>query len=269
LKNYRIIPVLLLLIVSNFSYGQNSPSLTLSIGLSLPAQDLGGELTNTGDSGISFISRDFIKNNYATSGGVSLSGTLLIPFEKNGLIIGRLSGSYTFFNVFRKTFFGVTKENNIETAVSFDNRFSATAMGIGIEINPFPESRIRPFVYTDFTVNLFSMSLIRNEILSSLFNDSFRLGLLPGAGITFKFNKEYSFVLGGSYHFGNLFLKSGSSSFDDRIVFEREGIPINDMEGLFYTNLSDPDSFPQQITGRSKSINWWNISLGINIVLGK
>ena len=101
------------------------------------------------------------------------------------------------------------------------------------------------------------------------FNDSFRLGLLPGAGITFKFNKEYSFVLGGSYHFGNLFLKSGSSSFDDRIVFEREGIPINDMEGLFYTNLSDPDSFPQQITGRSKSINWWNISLGINIVLGK
>ena len=114
MKIYRKIPVLLLLIVSNFSYGQNSPSLTLSIGLSLPAQDLGGELTNTGDSGISFISRDFIKNNYANSAGVSLSGTLLIPFGKKSLIIGRLSGSYTFFNVFRKTFFGVTKENNID-----------------------------------------------------------------------------------------------------------------------------------------------------------
>lgn len=269
MKNYRIIPVLLLLIISNYSYGQNSPSLTLSAGISVPAQDLGGELINTGDSGISFISSEFIKNNYANSTGASLSGSLLIPFGKKGLIIGRLSGSYTFFNLFRKKFFGITKENNLITAVSFDNRFSATAIAIGIEINPFPESKIRPFVYSDFTVNLYSMSLIRNENLSVLFNDSFRLGLLPGAGIIFQFDKEYSFALGGSYHFGNLLLKGGSGSFEDRIVFEREGIPINDMEGLFYTNLSDPDSYPQQISGISKNINWWNISLGINIVLGK
>lgn len=268
--NYRIIPVLIVMfLISEYSYAQNSPLLNLSIGIALPVQDLDGELVSTGDSGVSLISRDFIKNNYANSSGVTFAGTLKIPIGKQGYFRGRLSGSYTSFNLFRKSFFGTTIQNNVLVPVSFDSRFTVTGMGIGFEINPFPESRIRPFIFSDITLNLLSMSLIRNNNLTSLFNDTFRMGVMPGAGISIQIDKEYSFVFGGSYHFGNLFFKSVSSSFVDRIVFEREGIPINDKEGLFYSNLSDPDSYPRQVSGKSKSTDWWNLVIGINIKLGK
>lgn len=267
--NYKINFVLIIFFLSNYSNAQNSPLLNLSVGMSVPAQELGGELTSTDKSGFSFINKDFVKNNYANTSGISLCGALKIPFGKKGLFAGRITGSYTFFNVFRRSFLGVTRINNTEVTVSYDTKFTSASMGFGLEFDPVSGSKIRPFLYADFKINLFSMSLIKNDNLTSLFNDSFRLGFLPGVGISYVIDKEYSLVLGGSYNFGNVFLKSSSQSYNDRVVFEREGIPMNDKEGLFYTNLSDPDSLPILESGKSKNINWWDINLGINIVLGK
>ncbi|MEO6696016.1 MAG: hypothetical protein ABIY50_06315 [Ignavibacteria bacterium] len=261
--------LLILLILPSFCFSQKNPSLKFSVGLAIPAGELGGNFIFTNDSGVSFIDQNFLKENYATSTGATITGTLKFPLEKSGILNGTFIGSYSYFNAFKRKFLGTTVQNSLVVPVTFDRRFSASTFGIGIELNPVPEAKISPFVNTNLTLNILSLTLTRNEFSNAFFNDAFRIGVLTNAGVAIKINNEYSVMIGGSYHLSNLLLKSSSDNINDRAEFGREGIPFNDGEGLIYTNLSNPDQFPAQVMGKTKNVNWWNINIGLNIALGK
>jgi len=268
-KNILLLAFVLIAAYSDISYSQSRPSLQMNIGLAYPGENFSGDLISTNDLGISFISSDFIKNNYATSTGVTLTGTLRFPLAASGIVSATLLGAYTSFNSFTKSSFGTTIENNIVVPVSFENKFSVSTFGLGAEVSPLIGSRIRPFVNANFTFSILSLTLVRNQFSGIIFNDAFRMGLLTDAGINFKLSDEYSVSLSGSYHLSNLFLKKSKAGFEDRIEFNRESVPINDGEGSYYTNLTNPNSSSSLVTGRNKNVNWWSLSLGLNIMLGK
>lgn len=250
------------------SFSKN-PSLQISIGLAAPSGDLGGNFITTNDSGVSFIDTNFIKNHYGMSPGVTISGILKFPLDNKGIINGIFMGSYSYFNAFKQSILGTTIENNIVVPANFDKRFSTTTFGFGIELSPFPESKVSPFINTNLTLNILSLSIAKNNFTGASFNDAFRLGVLSSTGIQINLNHEYSLLISGSYHLGNLVFKSQSESLSDRLEFNRGNLPINDEEGSFYSNLSNPNLFPTLVKGKTKNINWWSINLGLSIKLGK
>lgn len=253
----------------NRIYSQVRPSLSISGGITIPSGEMNGDLVMVSDSGLTYINSDFIKSNYAVSTGVTISGTLKIPIDKNGFVKGMLNGGYTYFNAFTSSKLGATSENGITVPVRYDNRFSTTTFGLGVELTPVKNSKISPYFNSEFTFNILSLSLLKNDFATVIFNDAFRMGLNTGAGVSVKLGDEYSLEIGGNYHMSNIFLKSEGNSYSERVEFGRENIPINDEEGSFYSNLSNPDSVPVQVSGTRKNANWWNLSLGINILLGR
>ena len=261
--------IAVLIFYSQVSYAQIIPTLEFTTGLVFPAGQTGGELVYTNDSGISNISNNFIKDNYANSAGITIFGSLKIPFASNEIVSGLISGGYTYFNIFRTGFNGVGVINNTQVAEFYDSRFSVSTFGFGIEVNPASKSKFSPFINSSFTINMLSLSVERNNFNYAFFNDAFRLGVMSNAGISVKINNEYKFTISGNYTLANLLLKSSSSDFEDRVQFGRENIPINDGEGEFYSNLSNPDSIAEPVNGSKKNVNWWGINLGLNIVLGK
>lgn len=259
----------MILLSTCISYSQVSPSLQFSAGLAFPGNEFGGDLVTTNDSGISIINPDFVTNNYAVSTGATVTGMLKFPLGQQGIFSALFLGSYSYFNAFRRSILAVTFENSITQPVTYDNRFSTTTFGFGMESSPFIKSKFSPFINANLTFNILSLSLQKNDFTTSLFNDAFRMGVLTNAGVSIKLNSEYSIVIGGSYHISNLFFKSNSGSFEDRVDFERENLPINDEDGTFYSNLSDVNSIPVLVDGKTKSVDWWNINFGLNIMLGK
>lgn len=266
---FIVLVLIILLNGMNSVRSQVRPSLSISGGITVPSGEMSGDLIMISDSGLTFINSDFIKNNYAVSTGVTISGSLKIPIDKRGFVSGMLNGAYTYFNAFSSSKLGTTSESGVVVPVRYDNRFSTTTFGLGIELSPSKNSKISPYVNSEFTFNILSLSLLKNDFASALFNDAFRMGLNTGAGVSVKLGDEYSLEIGGNYHMSNIFLKSEGNSYNERVEFGRENIPINDEEGSFYSNLSNPDSVPVQVSGTRKDANWWNFSLGINILLGR
>lgn len=263
------ITVLIIFININELNAQVSPSLTVSLGLSTPAGEMGGNLVSVSDSGISNISPTFLTDNYGNSTGVTITGSLTIPFEKKAIISALVSGAYTYFNIFRKTEYGAAQQENTTVPVSYDSRFSITTAGFGIELKPIPLSKISPFINSSFTLNILSLSLVKNNYDYAYFNDAFRMGLNTFAGFSYRINYEYSIEIAGSYHMSNLFLKSSDGSYESRAEFGRENIPINDEGGEFYSGLQTNGSIAVIEKGSKKNADWWNINIGVNIVLGK
>lgn len=259
----------LLFLKSGESSAQNKPFLQITTGLSFPGNSFAGDLVTTEDNGFIFINEEFIKNNYAASTGVNVSGILKFPLESKGILLAALTGSYSTFNTFRRSNLGITVVNNIEDDVNFESNFSVSTFAMGLEVSPSPNSAVNPFINSSISLNLLALSLTRNDALNVIFSDSFRMGLLSNAGVNIRIDKEYYFTLSAGYHFSNLFFKSGSNTFEDRVTYSRENIPINDEEGNFYTNLSNPNTVPQYVNGTTKKVNWLIINLGINIILGK
>lgn len=269
---HRIIKILLLLFflcLNTESSGQSNPSLQFTGGLAFPGSEFAGDLVTINDSGNINISSDFVKSNYAVSTGASITGTLRFPIGRTGLLSTLLTGSYSYFNAFRSSSIGTTIENNISVPVSFDNRFSTTTFAIGIQASPLSGSKISPYADANLSLNILSLSLSQNDITNVIFSDAVRMGIVTNAGLVFKLNNEYGIVLSGSYSISNLFFKNSSDRYSDRIQFYSESIPINDEEGSYYSNLSDPEEPPVKVIGSGKNVNWWSINIGLNIVLGK
>jgi hypothetical protein len=266
----KLIAFLVLLYVCLYSeaHTQVQPTLQLNAGLLIPGKDFAGDLVTMNESGDVYKRQSFIRNNYAASTGASVTGTLKFPFERSGTLNGLFTGSYSFFNAFRRSALGTTQQNNIIVPVTYDNRISMTTFALGVDATASAGSTVSPFISTSLSLNIYSLTLSTNGITNVIFNDAFRMGLLSNAGLQYRFNPEYSFILSGSYHMSNLFFKSQSGSYSDRIGFYRESIPINDEEGSFYSDLSNPNSEPVIVEGTTKNINWWSINLGLSIVLG-
>lgn len=265
------LPLIIIFLISlnNICLSQKkNPSLQIVVGLAFPSGELGGNFVSTNDSGISFIDTNFIRNNYGTSTGVSITGSLKFPLDQRGILSGMLMGSYGYFNAFKQSVIGTTIQNNITVPVTFDKRFSTTTFGFGIEISPLSGSKISPYINTNLTLNILSLSVTRDNFSPALFSDAFRVGLLSNAGIQINLNQEYSVIVSGSYHLANMLLKSHSEGLNERLEFNRSSLPINDEEGTFYTNLSNPNFFPSSVSGSTKNINWWSLNIGLNIMLG-
>lgn len=250
-------------------YSQARPSLQFNFGLTFPGKSFGGDLVTTNDSGVSFINSDFVKSNYGTSTGVNLTGVLKFPLDQKGVINGVFLGSYSFFNAFRKKFLGTTIQNNVTVPVSFDNRFTVSTFGFGADISPSPNAKFSPFVNANLTLNFLSLTLSKDNLTGAFFNDAFRIGMLLSSGVSIKLGNEYSLIFSGSYHASNLFLKSTNGEYLYRIVFDTDNLPINDEEGRFYTNLSNPNLPPELVEGSTKKVNWWGLNFGVSIMLGK
>lgn len=258
-----------MLSVTAQSYSQSRPSLQFTAGLAFPGSEFAGELVTVNEAGITYISKEFIKNNYAASTGASVTGTLNFPFGSSGLFSSLVTGSYSYFNAFKSSIFGTTIENNLSVPVSFDNRISVTTFALGLQISPAAGKSISPFLNANMGLNILSLSLSRNDAVNVIFSDAVRMGIITNAGLTYKLNNEYGLIINGSYNMSNLFFKSSSGSYNDRILYYSEGNPVNDKEGSFYTNLSDPDLSPSLVNGSNKNVNWWSINLGLSIMLGK
>ncbi|MBK8550932.1 MAG: hypothetical protein IPL53_07685 [Ignavibacteria bacterium] len=223
MKDLKIIFVVLMSLISLSDINsQSRPTLHITGGLAFPGKEFGGDLVTVSDSGITNISSEFIESNYGTSTGATITGALTFPLINSGIISGVLIGSYTFFNAFRRSILGTTIENNIEVPVSFDNRFSTSTFAFGLEAAPVSGSKISPYINANLSLNILSLSLSRNDFTSVIFNDAFRMGLLTNAGINFRIDQEYSVILSGSYHMSNLFFRSQSDSYADRIEFYRK-----------------------------------------------
>lgn len=268
LLNSRIILTIIFLLIYSESSGQAYPSINVSVGISNPSGDLGGDLVTENDSGFIFINPEFLTDNYANTTGITITGVLLIPVDKRGIISALISGSYSYFNIFRGESFGTGIENNLSVPAAYDSRFSVSTAGFGIQVNPLSGNKISPFINSSFTLNILSLSLLKDNYFSAIFNDAFRMGVNTFAGIEVRLNREYSLDISGSYHMSNLFLKSYDGSYESRAEFGRESISINDEQGVFYSNLSSPGSVPYEVNGKTKNANWWSINLGVNIILG-
>lgn len=273
-KNLPLLKTLYLTIVIFAAAGQlhsqARPSLQMNVGFTFPGKSFGGDFVATNDSGISNISPDFVKSNYGTETGIQIIGELRFPFDKNDRFKLLMSGAYSYFNIFRRSFFGTTIENGATIPVTFDNRFSVSTFGLGVEFSPAKFSKkVTPYVNSSFTFNFLSLSLIKNSYSGALFNDAFRIGLMSNGGIIYKLGGEYSVSFNAGYHTSNLFLKSHKESYNDRLIFDQDRLPINDQEGRFYSNLSDPENPPQIVEGNTKNVGWWTFGIGINILLGK
>lgn len=258
-----------MMISASVSIAQNRPTLTFNIGLAMPGSSFAGELISSNDSGIITINPEFVKSNYAASTGSTVTGTIRFPIGQQGVAGVLLSGSYTFFNAFRRSYLGTTYQSNVVVPVTFDNRLTNSSFSLGFDASPPINEKFRPFANANFTFNILSLTVSRNEIVSLIFSDAFRMGLLFNAGMTMILSDEYSLSLGGSYHMSNMFLRSNKSGYEDRVEFNRGTVPINDEEGSFYTNLSDPNRVSQLVQGTTKNASWWGINLGINIAIGK
>lgn len=255
--------------LQNNLYSQKIPSLQISIGLTSPGGDLGGEFVTVSDSGIYNISEEFVKNNYGISTGITIAGNIVFPFDQKNLLNFIFSGEYTSMNSFKRSVFGITKVNGVTVPVTYDNAFSGSMFGLGLSTNPAVGKKLSVYLNSIFTMNFLSLSFTENDIFQTYFSDSFRMGVKSGAGINYRISSEYSLLLGGSYHFTNLFFKSVHGDFNDRLVSNVENLSINDDEGSYYTNLSDPENGFQLVNGKKKNIDLWSINLGIVIFLGK
>lgn len=268
-----LLKVFTVLIISFFLqnnlYSQKIPSLQISIGITSPGGDLGGEFISVNDSGYYNISEDFVKNNYGISTGITVAGSIVFPFDEKNLLNFIFSGEYTNMNSFKRSVFGITKVNGIEVPITYDNAFSGSMFGLGLSTNPAVGKKLSLYVNSIMTMNFLSLSFTQNDVFKTYFSDSFRMGIKSGAGINYKLTNEYSLLLGGSYHFTNLFFKSVHGDFNDRLESNVENLSINDEEGSFYTNLSDPDNGFQLVNGKKKNIDLWSINVGIVIFLGK
>ena len=72
-------------------------------------------------------------------------------------------------------------------------------------------------------------------------------------------------VLGIKYDMANLLLKDDARGFNERAIFGKEGIPINDKGGPYWSNLPYfAGEYPGEFEGKSKRINFGTIYLAIN-----
>jgi len=113
--------------------------------------------------------------------------------------------------------------------------------------------RIEPFIGADITASIFGGSLqIDNSVLGTSvtadYNSVSRFGVDFGAGVDYKINKDFGFVLGGKYNISNIIGKS------------------TDLTGAH--ELNDAGYSVNGINIKSKTISYINLYLGFSIYIG-
>ncbi|MCX6157924.1 MAG: hypothetical protein NTY74_08100 [Ignavibacteriae bacterium] len=213
-----------------------------------------------------------IKNNYGAKTGFFLQGTGKINLDKYETV--RLIGSLNFssFNSFEGSKSGFipvfTTSGPQMNSISYNYSFSNFGLGLGFEVAPLSFTKVvSPFANAQFNFNFMNAKLTRttgvSDTTSINFND-FRMGISLGAGIEFKVNPQWGFVIGAKYDFGNLLLKNTDRA--GSLDWGRTNASINDEEGIIQGNIYDPPGalVRTNIKTKQKDINWSSFYIGVN-----
>lgn len=210
--------------------------------------------------------------NYGAKTGFYINGTAKINVDKYETF--RLVGSLSFssFNSFQPTktgYIGVLTSSYIQQRpISYDYSLNNFGIGLGVEVAPLAFTKVvSPYVGANLTFNFLNAKLSRttgpNDSTSISFTD-FRMGLNLNAGLEFRVNPQWGFVMGAKYDFGNLLFKNINRS--GLIEWGRTNASFNDEQGYFTSNIYDPLGAPYRsdMKTSSKAINWATFYVGVN-----
>jgi len=283
---------LLLLLFSSQSNAQfDKPSFQLGVGIVNPDMQMRG----TGDDYLSYsntfhyrflsfdtvivlpyqmalIDSSLFTSNYGAKTGFYINGSAKINVDKYDVF--RLVGSISFssFNSFQPTksgYIGVITSSYIQQRpIDYDYSLSNFGLALGLEVAPLAFTKVvSPYAGANLTFNFLNAKLSRttgpNDSTSISFND-FRMGINVMAGLEFRINPQWGFVLGAKYDFGNLIFQNTDRS--GLIEWGRSNASFNDEKGYFTSNIYDPLGSPYRADMQSnkKIMNWSTFYVGVN-----
>jgi hypothetical protein len=223
---------------------------------------------------------NFIKDNYGAKTGFSFSGSAKINFDKFNTFRGVATLSVASFNTFESDKSGNTplllyNQGYTYQPVNYSYTFTAVGLGLGLEIAPTAFTNVfTPYFGGSFNFNFLSAELTRSygrDSSKASFGGEFRLGVSLYGGLEVKVSKGIDIVAGAKYDFANLLLKTTRSSISDAIEYGKTNLSLNDGEGFYYANLSDPiagSSGYKTYNTKSKAINYMTFFIGVNIYPG-
>ncbi len=220
---------------------------------------------------------NFIKNNYGAKTGITFSGSAKINFDKFNTFRGVASLSFASFNTFESDKSGNTplllyNQGYTYQPVTYSYNFTAVGFGLGLEVAPTSFTNVfTPYFGGSFNFNVLSASFTRaygRDSSKASFGGEFRLGASLYGGLEIKVAKGIDIVAGAKYDFANLLLRTTRSSISDALEFGKTNLSLNDDEGIYYSNLSDPiagSSGYKTFRTNSKAINYMSFFIGVNI----
>lgn len=212
----------------------------------------------------------FLKNMGAKT-GFYINGTAKINVDKYETF--RLVGSLSFsaFNAFQATKSGYTAVIGsylMQRPIDYDYSLNNFGIGLGVEVAPLAFTKVvSPFVGANLTFNFLNAKLTRttgpNDSTSIGFTD-FRMGLNLNAGLEFRVNPQWGFVLGAKYDFGNLLFKNTDRN--GLLEWGRTNASFNDEQGNFISsNIYGPlGTAYRENNNDEKTLNWATFYIGVN-----
>jgi len=281
-----------LMFFTSFSYAQfDKPSFQLGVGLVNPDMHMRGgdylsytnqfryvnqvlnvDTTFTLPYQIALVDSSLFGKNMGAKTGFYINGTAKINVDKYDVF--RLVGSLSFssFNAFQTTKSGYipvfTTTYIQQRPIDYDYSLNNFGLALGIEVAPTAFTKVvSPFVGANLTFNFLNAKLSRttgpNDSTSFNVTD-FRMGLNLNAGLEFRVNPQWGFVLGAKYDFGNLLFKN----IDRTGMYEwgRTNAAINDEQGYYTANIYDPLGLPYRsnVKNEAKTLNWATFYIGVN-----
>jgi hypothetical protein len=281
-----------LMFFSSFSYAQfDKPAFQLGVGLVNPDMHMRGgdylsytnqfryvnqvlnvDTTFTLPYQIALVDSSLFGRNMGAKTGFYINGTAKINVDKYDVF--RLVGSLSFssFNAFQTTKSGYipvfTTTYIQQRPIDYDYSLNNFGLALGIEVAPTAFTKVvSPFVGANLTFNFLNAKLSRttgpNDSTSFNVTD-FRMGLNLNAGLEFRVNPQWGFVLGAKYDFGNLLFKN----IDRTGMYEwgRTNAAINDEQGYYTANIYDPLGLPYRsnVKNEAKTLNWATFYIGVN-----
>jgi hypothetical protein len=221
---------------------------------------------------LAMIDSTLFTSNYGAKTGFYINGTAKINVDKYDVF--RLVGSLSFsaFNAFQPTKSGytavLTQSYIQQRPIDYDYSLNNFGLALGIEVAPTAFTKlVSPFVGANLTFNFLNAKLSRttgpNDSTSITFTD-FRMGINLNAGLEFRVNPQWGFVMGAKYDFGNLLFQNTDRS--GLIEWGRTNASFNDEGGYFTSNIYDPLGSPYRpdMKVAKKTINWATFYIGVN-----
>jgi hypothetical protein len=244
---FSVLFIVVLLLVSQYSFGQSPVNLSGGIGggLLLPqSSNIKGGITSTYDYPLS-------KTGYDFNGKIRL-GLPVLPIT----IVGILS----YNSLSDNAILPVTTTSGIVNS-KYTSSLSIFSAGVGVEYTLLPTPIIKPYIGANVVMNFISGSgsYENNVIPESKLKSTSRLGLDLGLGTLIEIPiLPFSLDVEAKYRFANLSGKDFGGSGG-----------INGFGGIPQTasyNLNDAKN-PNDASDHDRSINYFTITLGINFTI--
>jgi hypothetical protein len=291
MKIKLLLLALVLTMFTSFSYAQfDKPVFQLGVGLVNPDKQLrgnGSDYLNYTNMYIenrlgvidtifapfqmALLDSALFMKNYGAQTGFYINGTAKINVDKYDVF--RLVGSLSFsaFNAFQSSksgYYPVIGSYLMQRPISYDYSLNNFGLALGVEIAPTAFTKVvSPFVGANLTFNFLNAKVTRttgpNDTTGISFTD-FRMGMNLNAGLEFRVNPQWGFVLGAKYDFGNLLFKNTDKA--GMLEWGRTNASFNDEEANYITsNIYGPLGSPvRENKNDAKILNWATFYIGVN-----